>query len=116
MKTLKLLFVIGTITLLPACYKPGKIEVQNNISQAKIVDVSWGKAHLASELLPGQSSREITISKNTQKLPSCHKIVFKMSTNGQEIYLETEDSYMLNEDGNLFIRLTDSTKVKNPNQ
>jgi hypothetical protein len=116
MKTLKLILGFGIAVILQSCYKPGDIQVQNNITQVKIVDVKWGDIYIASELLPGQTSEKLTIDKYAEKLPSNHKISFKMTANNKTIYLETEEIYMLNEDDDLLIVLTDDTNVKNPNE
>lgn len=109
------LIIFATI-LLQSCYKPGEIQVKNNITKVKIVDVRWGGIYISTELLPGESTKKLTIDKYEEKLPSSHKISFKMTANNKSIYLETEVEYLLNEDDDLLVILTDSTKVKNPNE
>jgi hypothetical protein len=116
MKTIKLLLIAFISVIMQSCYKPGDIQVQNNIAQVKIVDVKWGDIYIANELLPGESSRKLTIRKYDEKLPSRHKVSFKMTANNKSIYLETEEEYLLDEDDSLLIVLTDDTKVKNPNE
>jgi hypothetical protein len=116
MKTIKLLILIFITLILNSCYKPGDIQVQNNITKVKIVDVKWGDFYLATELLPGETSEKLTIRKYDEKLPSSHKIRFKMTANNKSIYLETEKEYLLDEDDDLLITLTDDTEVKNPNE
>ncbi len=116
MKAIKLLFITVIAVIMQSCYKPGDIQVQNNITQVKIVDVKWGDIYIAYELLPGESSKKLTIRKHDEKLPSSHKISFKMTANNRSIYLETEEEYLLDEDDYLLIVLTDDTKVKNPNE
>jgi len=116
MKTLKLFLILFVAFILQSCYKPGDIQVQNNITQVKIVDVKWGDIYIATELLPGQSSEKLTIVKNEKKLPSSQKISFVMTANNKSIYLETEEEYMLGEDEFLLITLSDDTGVVNPNE
>lgn len=99
-----------------SCYKPGDIQVQNNITKVKIVDVKWGDIYIATELLPGEKSGKLTINKYEETLPASHKISFKMTANNKTIYLETEEIFLLEEDDDLLIVLTDETKVKNPNE
>lgn len=104
------------IVMMQSCYEPGDIQVKNNITQVKIVDVKWGNIYIATELLPGESSEKLTIEKEREKLPASHKISFKMTANNKSIYLETEEEFLLDEDDDLLIVLTDDTKVKNPNE
>ncbi len=115
MKTMKLILIACIALIMQSCYKPGDIQIQNNIDQVKIVDVRWGDIYLATELLPGESSDKLKIRKNDEKLPSSHEVSFKMTANDNTIYLETEEKYLLDEDGDLLIILSDDTKVKNPN-
>lgn len=116
MKTVKLILIVSTVIFLQSCYKPGDIQIQNNISQVKIVDVKWGDIYIATELLPGESSSKLTINKYDKKLPSSQKISFKMTANNKSLYLETEEEFLLDEDDNLLIVLTDETKVIKPNK
>jgi len=115
MKTLKLILIVCVVLIMQSCYKTGDIQVQNNITQVKIVDVKWGHINIASKLLPGEA-RKLTIYKYEDKLPSRYKISFKMTANNKSIYLETEEEFLLDEDDDLLIVLTDDTKVKNPNE
>ncbi|HLN72768.1 MAG TPA: hypothetical protein VK205_05710 [Prolixibacteraceae bacterium] len=116
MKTLRLIVAIVIVVFLQSCHEPGNIKVQNNITKVKIEDVKWGDNYLAYELLPGETSEETTIRRDDESLPASHKLSFKMTANDKTIYLETEEEYILEEEGSLFIILTDTTKVKNPNE
>lgn len=116
MKTLRFMVVIVVVAFLQSCHQPGKIKVQNNITKVKIQDIRWGDNYLIYELLPGETSEETTISRNDESLPASHKLSFKMTANNKTIYLETEKEYLLDEEDNLFIILTDTIKVKNPNE
>ena len=116
MKKIYIISVFCIACLLQACYKPGDIQVQNNISNVKIVDVKWGDIYIATELLPGETSEKLTIEEYREKLPSSHKITFKMSANNKSIYLETVDEYLLDEEDDLLIILSDETEVENPNE
>lgn len=116
MKTIRLLFVVALMVFIQSCHKPGDIKIQNNITKVKIQDVKWGDHYLAYELLPGETSEKLTIRPTNEKLPSSHKISFKMAANNKMVYLETEEEYVLDEEGDVYIILTDQTKVKNPNE
>lgn len=116
MKTLKLILFVCVIMVMQSCYNTGDIQLQNNISQVKIVDVKWGDISLASELMSGETSAKSTIDKYEEKLPKSHKISFKMTANNKSIYLETDEEYLLDEDDDLLIILTDATEVKSPNE
>ncbi|MGE4290058.1 MAG: hypothetical protein AB7E36_15340 [Salinivirgaceae bacterium] len=116
MKPLKLLLVIFALGIMQSCYKPATIRVQNNITKVKIVDVKWGEVYLATELLPGETSEKISIEKYEKELLGKHLVSFIMTANNQSIYLETEEEFLLNEDDDVLIILTDDTQVKNPNE
>lgn len=116
MKTLKLfLIAVGFIFMHSCKEKSGEIQVQNNISNVKIKDVKWGYNFIERDLIPGESSRKLTIEETDEDFPSSYKVSFIMSANNKEIYLETEESYLLDDGDYLFIILTDETRVKNPN-
>ncbi len=116
MKKLQIIVIVLALGLFQSCYKPGDISVQNNISNARIIDVKWGNFYLAAELLPGESSEKLTIDRYQEKLPSKHKVTFKMVANDKLVYLETVEKYLLEEDDELHITLSDDTRVKNPNE
>ncbi len=116
MKTIKLLLIGVAALTLQSCYKPGDIQIQNKITQVTIEDVRWGDLYIAYELIPGESSGNVTIRKYDEKLPASHNVSFKMTANNKSIYLQTEEEYYLDEDGDLLIILTDDTKVRNPNE
>ncbi|NCA86438.1 MAG: hypothetical protein EOM83_12840 [Clostridia bacterium] len=111
MKTVNIIIAILVVALVASC-KPGKIRVQNNISQVVITNVQWGDQYLAYELLPGETSDKLSIS----DVPESNKIRFVMQANNQAIYLETEELYHLDRNDDLLIVITDSTPVKNPNE
>lgn len=99
---------------LQSCYKKAKIQVQNNISGVRITDVYWGDFYLAYELLPGETSEKQTIYRLDQKLPASKRINFTMSANQKSVYLETQE-YLLDQDDDLLIILSDDTKLKSTN-
>lgn len=114
MKTLKLfLIVICAGLFLQSCDKDGKIKIQNNITKVVITDVQWGNQHVAWQLLPGETSNEVTIDESN--LPSKQKVSFRMTANNKTVYLETVEEFFLDEDDEITITLTDETGVKNPN-
>jgi len=108
--------IVGVLALMQSCYKSGDIQLKNNISQVKILDVKWGDTHIATELLPGETSGKWKIEHHDEKLPSSHKISFTMTANNKSVYLETEEEFLLDQDDDLLIVLTDTTKVKSPNE
>ena len=111
--TISILSVIG-LWLCTSC-KEAKLQVQNNVSNARIQEVYWGDFSVAAELLPGETSEELTISKSDEDLPSSHRLKFVMYANQRKIYLETKEEYYLNTDDHLLIKVNDGTPVSNPN-
>jgi hypothetical protein len=116
MKKLQFILVICSAFILTSCYKSADIQVRNNISQVKIMDVKWGDIYIAGELLPGETSSKITVTSQEEKFPATHNISFVMSANDKYVYLETICEYTLDEDQDLLIILEDTTRVQNPNQ
>lgn len=116
MKTLRLLLFVLAVVFMQSCDEPGDIRIQNNISKVTLLDVKWGDFHIASELLPGETSQKISIRSQEERLPFSRKITFIMKAGNKSIYLETEDEYLLQQDEDLLIVLRDDTKVKNPNE
>lgn len=116
MKKLQFILVICAAFILTSCYKSADIQVRNNISQVKIMDVKWGEIYIAGELLPGETSSKITVTSQEEKFPATHNISFVMSANDKYVYLETVCEYTLDEDQDLLIILEDTTRVQNPNQ
>lgn len=115
MKTKHLIPIAFALMTLQACYKPGEIKVQNNIDRVEILDVKWGDIRVASSLLPGETSDKIDIEKRQETLPSSHTVSFVMMANDKLVYLETVESFSLDEDEEIVIELNDETKVSNSN-
>lgn len=101
--------------LMQSCYKPGEIQIRNNISQVEIMDVKWGDIYVATDLMPGETSGKYSIPKSVEKLPKSNHVSFKMTANNKTVYLETQEEFLLEEDGDLLIVLDDDTQVVNPN-
>jgi hypothetical protein len=114
MKKVNFLFVVLAVVVLQSCEDPGIIQVKNNISSVKITNVKWGDHYVAWELMPGETSGEIFIDNNDEKLPSKQKVSFRMTANNKTILLETEEEYELAEGKKLLILLSDDTPVINP--
>ena len=98
--------------LLQSCYKRGKIRVVNQVSSVRMNNISWGPVSLGGELLPGQSTEMIEVRKHDEKLPSMYTLNFTLQGNGNEVALRTREAYMLDEDDELTIVITDETPVR----
>ncbi|MGB0167023.1 MAG: hypothetical protein ACPF8V_09235 [Luteibaculum sp.] len=112
---MRLLYTAILALIICSCYKPGKIEVVNNIDRVEIRDVKWGEIRVASSLFPGEKSKKLEIDKSTDRLPSTYNVSFVMSANGRSIFLTTEATYDLDQDETLTIILDDDTPVKSNN-
>jgi len=110
----KYIFLSIIVLTLQSCYKPGKIEIQNNVSSARITNIYWGDTYIGSELLPGETTDKVEIRKHAEKLPASNKVSFTMSANGKEVLLETTEEYPLDQDEELLITIDDNTEVINP--
>jgi hypothetical protein len=111
---MKRLFFLVTIIILTACNKPSTIEVQNNISEAKLKNVYWGEIPLAYEILPEETSGKVKIYEDAQynlDFPEEFPLSFYVELNGADVLLQTDASYKLEKESDLFISINDSTEV-----
>jgi len=115
MKTRYILSILCAAFLLQSCYKPGKIQIQNNINSVEIYDVQWGDIDVSGSLFPGETSGKLKVYKSEAELPESHIVSFKMTANQKTVFLKTVEKYKLEQDEELLIILDDATAVENPN-
>ncbi len=110
--------LLVAIFTLASCIKESKIRVQNMLPKAIVKNVEWGGVPISSQILPGQTSNEITIYENESyydiKLPASKPVKFYISLNGDLVFVQTKASFRLNEDDDLTIVIADTTQVFNP--
>ncbi len=98
-----------------ACIYEADVQVQNKVHNAKLENITFANYHIASDLLPGETSETFTITEvDKDKFPKVSQVEFYMTSNGKRVYLKTKASYKLNEDETLLIVIADSTEVINP--
>ncbi len=106
------------VICLSSCEKdPAKVQIQNNLPNAVLKNVSWGEVALSSQLLPGEVSDKVYIyysKHNNIKLPDQKPVRFYMELKGDMVYLETRNKYHIDYDQNILITIEDTTKVFNP--
>ena len=113
MKKIILPFLLLVLTL-SSCYDKAKITIQNKVHNATLEQVSWDKHSVASSLLPGEGST-ITIRETPNyRFPKKSVVKFYMKREGNQVYLETKYSFLLDADDNLLIVISDTTQVVNP--
>jgi hypothetical protein len=110
--------LLVAIFTLASCIKESKIRVQNMLPKAIVKNVEWAGVPISSQILPGQTSNEITIYENESyydiKLPASKPVKFYISLNGDLVFVQTKASFRLNEDDDLTIVIADTTQVFNP--
>jgi hypothetical protein len=103
--------------LLTGCEETAQIRVENSVSGAVIKEVRWGSVSLYnSSLLPGEKSFFSTIYDSPSggiDLPEGNPVGFVMNVQGDEIFLETRDTFHLDVDDQLTIVIDDTTRVRN---
>lgn len=111
------LFIISLSTLIIiGCEKPAEIRVRNSIGGATLQNIRWGDVLLTGRLLPGEASGRIQIYDDPDwgvDLPAEEPIRFYMNVQGDLIFLETRETYRLDEEVKLTVSLSDTTKVWN---
>lgn len=116
MKTINLIILLSAVLTFFSCEESADIRIQNNISNVKLTDIQWGNIYIAAELLPGETSERYKIDNYTVDLPASYTIAFKMTAKGKTVYLETNESFSLDDGDDLIIELDDNTEVSNPNE
>lgn len=105
-----------SLLFLISCGK-SSIRVQNNLPRAVLKNVEWGGVPLSSQLLPGETSPQISIWNDSYydiDLPASHPLQFYLELNGDRIYLQTKMEYRLGKKQDLLIVVEDTTGVFNP--
>jgi len=100
--------------LMVACTEKAKIRIQNNVSSVRMNDIRWGDISIGGNLLPGQTTKEITILKRNESLPKSFSVSFILEANDQEVFLTTEEEYLLDLYDDITIVINDDTPVFNP--
>ena len=110
----KIIFLLLASFLLFSCKKKATLKVQNKVSSVTISSIRWGDNSLSGSILPGESTAIRTFRGVDIHFPESHKLTFRMSTNNQEVYLETVEEYTLNEGEDKTIIISNDTQVVNP--
>lgn len=114
---MKQFILFGLLLVLVGCTDDSSLRVRNSLTKAVILNAEWGGVPLASHLMPGETSQKIHISKNDYyydiDLPEKHTLKFVIDVNGDQVYLQTQESFELGKEHNLLINVTDSTEVTN---
>jgi hypothetical protein len=98
-----------------SCVKKAEIAVQNKVHNATLTKVSWDGHSIASSLMPGETGRTYKVTQDEKnKFPRNSVVKFYMTRGGNQVYLETKYSFLLDVDDNLLIVISDTTQVINP--
>lgn len=95
---------------------PSKLNIENKLPKAVIRNAQWGEVRLASQLLPGETSRTLELESYNYydvDLPARYPVKFYIDVNGDRIYLQTRDTFRLGIEDNLTITIDESTPVLN---
>lgn len=115
MRNIGVLFLCLVALFTQSCDVGGDVQIKNNITDARVLNVRWGGVHVAKELLPGELSEKIIVDGEWGDFPQSYEVTFTLSSNNKIIYLKTEDIYSLDNGENLYIVLDDKTEVDHPN-
>lgn len=97
-------------------YETAEIQIQNNVHNAMVYDITWGETYFYEQLIPGDKTSSITIEEEEDEWPMSHRVKFFMKANQQRVLLYTKDYYQLNPNDKLLIVISDSTAVESPLQ
>jgi uncharacterized ubiquitin-like protein YukD len=115
---MKQFVVVLVVLILAACQdETSSIKIQNNLSKAVIRNAQWGEIRLASQLMPGQTSKALELDNYYNyydiRLPAKFPVKFYIDVNGDKIYLQTRDSFRLGIEDEIVIAIEDETEVFN---
>jgi len=126
MKKIILPFLLLALTL-SSCYDKAKITIKNNVHNATLEQVSWDNhsfesrserspsySKSPSSLLPGEESTITVYEHYKYRFPRKSVVKFYMKREGNQVYLETKYSFILDAKDNLLIVISDTTQVVNP--
>jgi hypothetical protein len=113
MQTKIILFIL-CVVLLTSCYEEGKVIVENKVSNVRLESVNWADYSITYSLLPGEKSEKVVIREYRDAFPITGQLEFYMVGNGNQVYLKTKESYILDYNELLQITISDSTQVINP--
>ena len=102
------------VLVLSSCDDKGKITVQNKVHNVTLNKVSWDGYSIASSVLPGEMSKTLEIRDKKENFPKISVVKFYMTRGGNQVYLETKSTFVLDAGGNLLIVIADDTQVINP--
>ena len=92
----------------------GIIKIQNKVQNARLENINFGNEWVGYSLLPGQSSGDIIIEDYEEEFPKKGQIEFQMISNGNTVYLRTQETFELNFGDTLSVVISDDTEVYNP--
>lgn len=116
MKYLNITLLVVFLLVLPSCHEDkGTVRITNNIKNVRLDNVSYGKALISHQLLPGET-KEYTLYDYMSgvSFPMTEQVQFYMVKGDTKVYLHTKEPYKLSDGQTLEIVLTDDTEVVNP--
>ena len=108
------LLLLILVLMLFSCEEEAKITIQNNVHNATLEQISWDKYSIGHSLMPGVKSQKYTVYGHKNDFPKTSMVKFYMKRNGNQVYLETKNTFTLNIDDDLLIIISDTTEVINP--
>ena len=112
-KIILLCLLLVLVLALFSCDENANITIQNNVHNATLERVSWGKYSIAHSLMPGEKDNYRVYDRKS-KFPKTSVVKFYMKREGNQVYLETKYTFTLNVDDDLLIVISDTTQVINP--
>ncbi len=107
--------VLSVALLLSSCgEKKGTVMVKNEVSNAKMTEITYGPHTISiSGLFPAQTSEGYVISDLKREWPKSYQLEFMLEANGRKVYLKTKDKFTIDYDQTLNIVIDDNTEVTN---
>ena len=102
--------------LLSSCREKAHIQLTNKVHNVSLENISYATIQLDSRLYPGESSKEIELSDDDDRIsfPMSAQIEFYMVKGDKRVFLKTKEHYSLEKDQKLSIIISDETEVVNP--
>jgi len=110
-RIMQLLVATTLIVLLASCDKEGSIRIKNNISNVQIESVNFSDYAVPGSLITGQTGPFRDIMDHRNNWPKIGYLTFYMTRGEDRIFLQTLETYVLEEDQQLTVELTEDTPV-----
>ncbi len=107
----KLIFLSGSLFLLISCKEEkAKLTIHNSVSNVELSSISCGKFTINGNLMPGEENGD-EYRDDKEQFPIVGQVEFYMTSQGNKVYLKTQETFTIQAGEDRTITITDNTPV-----